>query len=145
MLTAVLVSCGVVFVAELGDKSQLTTMSYALRYRWWVVLTGVAIAALMVHGLSVTIGHFLGMTLAGTPDRVRRRRRVPAVRHLELAGGKGRPGSSWPTGWPSRWGPCCTGSFRSASCMARPACCSPSSACGCSSTPRWVGAPSRSS
>jgi Ca2+/H+ antiporter, TMEM165/GDT1 family len=59
MLTAALVSCGVVFVAELGDKSQLMTMSYALRYRWWVVLTGVAIAALMVHGLPVTIGHFL--------------------------------------------------------------------------------------
>lgn len=67
MLTAALVSCGVVFVAELGDKSQLMTMSYALRYRWSVVLTGVAIAALMVHGLSVTIGHFLGMTLPQRP------------------------------------------------------------------------------
>jgi Ca2+/H+ antiporter, TMEM165/GDT1 family len=43
------------------------TRSYALRYRWWVVLTGVAIAALMVHGLSVTIGHFLGMTLPERP------------------------------------------------------------------------------
>jgi putative Ca2+/H+ antiporter (TMEM165/GDT1 family) len=67
MLTAVLVSFGVVFVAELGDKSQLITMTYALRYRWWVVLSGVAIAAFMVHGLSVTIGHFLGVSLPQRP------------------------------------------------------------------------------
>jgi putative Ca2+/H+ antiporter (TMEM165/GDT1 family) len=26
----------VVFVAELGDKSQLMAMTYALRHRWWV-------------------------------------------------------------------------------------------------------------
>jgi putative Ca2+/H+ antiporter (TMEM165/GDT1 family) len=32
-----------------------------------VVLTGVAIAAFMVHGLSVTIGHFLGATLPARP------------------------------------------------------------------------------
>jgi Ca2+/H+ antiporter, TMEM165/GDT1 family len=66
MLTAILISLAVVFVAELGDKSQLITMTYALRHRWWVVLSGVAIAATLVHGLSVAIGHFLGLTL---PDR----------------------------------------------------------------------------
>lgn len=66
MLTAVVISLVVVFVAELGDKSQLITMTYALRHRWWVVLTGVGIAAMLVHGLSVAIGHFLGLTL---PDR----------------------------------------------------------------------------
>jgi len=67
MLTAALVSLSVVFVAELGDKSQLMTMTYALRHRWWVVLTGVGIASFMVHGLSVTIGHFLGLTLPERP------------------------------------------------------------------------------
>lgn len=66
MSTAILVSLGVVFLAELGDKSQLITMTYALRYRWWVVLSGVAVAAGLVHGISVTVGHFLGATL---PDR----------------------------------------------------------------------------
>jgi putative Ca2+/H+ antiporter (TMEM165/GDT1 family) len=66
MLAAALLSFGVVFLAELGDKSQLITMTYALRFRWWVVLTGVGVAAFLVHGLSVTIGHFLGLTL---PDR----------------------------------------------------------------------------
>ena len=63
MLTAALVSLAVVFVAELGDKSQLMTMTYTLRHRWWVVLSGVGIASVLVHGLSVAIGHFLGLTL----------------------------------------------------------------------------------
>jgi Ca2+/H+ antiporter, TMEM165/GDT1 family len=63
MLAATLLSLGVVFLAELGDRSQLITLTYALRYRWWVVLTGVAIAAFGVHGFSVAIGHFLGATL----------------------------------------------------------------------------------
>ena len=67
MLSAALVSLGVVFLAELGDKSQLLTMTYALRHRWWVVLSGVGIAAFLVHGLSVTIGHFVGLTLPEKP------------------------------------------------------------------------------
>ena len=73
MLSAALVSLGVVFVAELGDKSQLMTMTYALRHRWWVVLSGVGIASFLVHGLSVTIGHFLGLTLPERPSRSPRR------------------------------------------------------------------------
>jgi putative Ca2+/H+ antiporter (TMEM165/GDT1 family) len=67
MLTAALVSFGVVFLAELPDKSQLITMTYALRQRAWIVLAGAAVAAFMVHGLSVTIGHFLGLTLPERP------------------------------------------------------------------------------
>jgi putative Ca2+/H+ antiporter (TMEM165/GDT1 family) len=67
MLAATLLSLGVVFLAELGDRSQLITMTYALRYRWWVVLTGVAIAACLAHGVSVTIGHYLGATLPARP------------------------------------------------------------------------------
>ncbi len=42
-------------------------MTYALRYRWWVVLIGVTIAAFLVHGVSVTIGHFLGAALPARP------------------------------------------------------------------------------
>jgi putative Ca2+/H+ antiporter (TMEM165/GDT1 family) len=67
MLSAVLLSLGVVFLAELGDKSQLIAMTYALRHRWWVVLSGVGIAAFLVHGISVAIGHFLGVTLPERP------------------------------------------------------------------------------
>jgi putative Ca2+/H+ antiporter (TMEM165/GDT1 family) len=67
MLAATLLSIPVVFLAELGDRSQLITMTYALRFRWWVVLSGVTIAAFGVHGISVTIGHFLGATLPARP------------------------------------------------------------------------------
>ncbi|KZS53391.1 hypothetical protein A4G26_03675 [Mycobacterium kansasii] len=67
MLAATLLSLGVVFVAELGDRSQLVTMTYALRFRWWVVMAGVAIASFTVHGVSVAIGHFLGATLPARP------------------------------------------------------------------------------
>lgn len=67
MLTAILVSFGVVFLAELGDKSQLITLTYALRHRWWVVLSGVGIAAFLVHGISVAIGYFLGAALPERP------------------------------------------------------------------------------
>ncbi|OBK18053.1 TMEM165/GDT1 family protein [Mycobacterium asiaticum] len=67
MLAATLLSLGVVFLAELGDRSQLLTITYALRYRWWVVLSGVAIASFTVHGASVAIGHFLGATLPARP------------------------------------------------------------------------------
>jgi Ca2+/H+ antiporter, TMEM165/GDT1 family len=67
MLAATLLTLGVVFLAELGDRSQLITMTFALRYRWWVVLSGVAIAACLVHGVSVSVGHFLGATLPARP------------------------------------------------------------------------------
>lgn len=67
MLAASVLSFWVVFVAELGDRSQLITITYSLRYRWWLVLTGVAIASVVVHGVSVAIGHSLGMTLPARP------------------------------------------------------------------------------
>jgi putative Ca2+/H+ antiporter (TMEM165/GDT1 family) len=67
MLAAVLLSFGVVFLAELGDRSQFIAMTYALRFRWWVVLTGVGIAAGIAHGVSVAVGHFLGLTLPAQP------------------------------------------------------------------------------
>ncbi len=67
MLAATLLTLGVVFLAELGDRSQLVTMTYALRYRWWVVLAGVALAACLVHGVTVAVGHFLGATLPSRP------------------------------------------------------------------------------
>lgn len=67
MLPAALLSFGVIFVAELGDRSQLIAMTYALRYRWWVVLAGVGIASCAAQGVSVAIGHVLGLTLPARP------------------------------------------------------------------------------
>ena len=63
MFAALLLSFAVIFVAELGDKSQLMAMTFALRYRWWVVLTAITVATTLVHVLSVAIGHYLGAAL----------------------------------------------------------------------------------
>jgi len=62
-LAALLVSSGVIFVAELGDKSQLMAMAFATRYRWLPVLTGITIATAVVHAVSVGVGYWLGGTL----------------------------------------------------------------------------------
>jgi Ca2+/H+ antiporter, TMEM165/GDT1 family len=63
MIATVLLSIGIVFLAELGDKSQLMALTFALRYRWWVVLGGIATASAAVHLISVGVGHFLGAAL----------------------------------------------------------------------------------
>ncbi len=63
MLAALLLSFAVIFVAEMGDKTQLVAMMFALRYRWWVVLAAITAATTAVHVLSVAIGHYLGAAL----------------------------------------------------------------------------------
>jgi Ca2+/H+ antiporter, TMEM165/GDT1 family len=62
-LFAFAVSFGVVFVAELGDKSQLMALAFATRYRALPVLVGITIATTAVHLLSVAVGHSLGAAL----------------------------------------------------------------------------------
>lgn len=63
MIATISLSVGIVFLAELGDKSQLMALTFALRYRWWVVLGGIATASAAVHLISVGIGYFLGAAL----------------------------------------------------------------------------------
>ncbi len=63
VLTAFAVSFGVVFVAELGDKSQLMALTFATRYRALPVLVGITIATAVVHAVSVAVGHGLGAAL----------------------------------------------------------------------------------
>ncbi|MFC7448275.1 TMEM165/GDT1 family protein [Rhodococcus daqingensis] len=63
MLAALLLSFGVIFVAELGDKSQLMAMTFALRYKWWVVIGGITVATTVVHLVSVGVGHSLGAAI----------------------------------------------------------------------------------
>lgn len=63
MFAALLLSFAVISVAELGDKSQLMAMTFALRYRWWVVLGGISAATTAVHLISVAVGHYLGAAL----------------------------------------------------------------------------------
>lgn len=62
-MTAFWLSLGIVFAAELGDKSQLMAMAFAARYRFWTVMAGITAATLLVHLLSVAIGGAVGLAL----------------------------------------------------------------------------------
>ena len=62
-LTALAVSFVVIFVAELGDKSQLMALTFATRFKLVPVLLGITAATALVHAVSVGIGYGLGATL----------------------------------------------------------------------------------
>ncbi|TDC60025.1 TMEM165/GDT1 family protein [Micromonospora sp. KC207] len=62
-LVALVVSFGVIFVAELGDKSQLMALTFATRFKTIPVLIGITVATSVVHLASVAIGHGLGAAL----------------------------------------------------------------------------------
>jgi Ca2+/H+ antiporter, TMEM165/GDT1 family len=61
---AFLLSTAVIFIAELGDKSQLMAMTFAARYRARDVLIGITVATAVVHLASVGIGYFIGDAFA---------------------------------------------------------------------------------
>jgi putative Ca2+/H+ antiporter (TMEM165/GDT1 family) len=60
---ALVLSFVVIFVAELGDKSQLMAMAFAARYKALPVLIGITVATAIVHALSVAIGVLVGAQL----------------------------------------------------------------------------------
>ena len=63
MFTAFLVSFGVIFVAELGDKSQLMALAFATRFKTVPVLIGITIATAVIHAFSVAVGAVVGSAL----------------------------------------------------------------------------------
>jgi putative Ca2+/H+ antiporter (TMEM165/GDT1 family) len=54
---------GLVFVAELGDKTQMVALTFGARHKLTPVLIGVALAYMATNLLSVLIGGLLGATL----------------------------------------------------------------------------------
>ena len=62
-MDAFLLSFGVIFLAELGDKSQLIALALAARYRPWLVLLAVTLATLLVHAGSVLLGRAFALAL----------------------------------------------------------------------------------
>src|ERR1700716_1738079 len=53
----------VIFVAELGDKSQLMALAFAARYKALPVLIGITAATAGVHALSVIVGVVVGASI----------------------------------------------------------------------------------
>jgi putative Ca2+/H+ antiporter (TMEM165/GDT1 family) len=64
---ALLLSFGVIFVAELGDKSQLMALAFAARYKAVPVLIGITIATALVHAFSVLVGAVVGASIPTRP------------------------------------------------------------------------------
>lgn len=64
---AALVALGVVFLAELGDKSQLIALTFAARGRPIAVLVGIALAVAVLQALAVGAGGALGSVV---PERL---------------------------------------------------------------------------
>ncbi len=62
-MDAFLLSTAVIFIAELGDKSQLMAMTFATRFRARDVLIGITAATLVVHLGSVALGAAVGTAL----------------------------------------------------------------------------------
>ena len=56
-MEAVLVSIGVVALAEVGDKTQLLTLILAARYKKpWTIVSGIFVATLANHAMAGAIG-----------------------------------------------------------------------------------------
>ncbi len=63
-------SFAVVFLAELGDKSQLMALAFAARYRAVTVLVAVSVATLVVHAGSVLLGSAAALALPAAAIQV---------------------------------------------------------------------------
>lgn len=59
-MTAFLLALGLVFLAELGDKTQLVALTFATRFNPWVVFAGISTATVVLNGLSVLLGSLVG-------------------------------------------------------------------------------------
>jgi putative Ca2+/H+ antiporter (TMEM165/GDT1 family) len=58
-MTAFITSVLFVVLAEMGDKTQLLAMCFAMKYRWQTVMWGVFVATLLNHLLAVLTGIFI--------------------------------------------------------------------------------------
>lgn len=56
-------SLGLIFAAELGDKSQLMALTFATRYRAVTILAAITAATAVVHLVSVALGAAIGAAL----------------------------------------------------------------------------------
>lgn len=62
-MTAFAVAFLIVFVAEMGDKTQFMTLSFSTRYRYQAVVAGVFVATLVISLISALLGEAVGRTL----------------------------------------------------------------------------------
>lgn len=62
-MDGLLLSFGLIFAAELGDKSQLMALTFATRYKVWTIIAAITAATAVVHLFSVALGSVIGAAL----------------------------------------------------------------------------------
>lgn len=69
-MEALLVSIGIVALAEIGDKTQLLTLVLAARYKKpWPIVAGIFVATIVNHGIAGAVGAWLTRTLGADAMR----------------------------------------------------------------------------
>ncbi|SDK76086.1 TMEM165/GDT1 family protein [Natronincola ferrireducens] len=66
MITELIYACFFIFLAEMGDKTQILAMTFATKYPAKKVLLGVLFGSLANHALAVFIGFYLSKTISLT-------------------------------------------------------------------------------
>jgi putative Ca2+/H+ antiporter (TMEM165/GDT1 family) len=69
-VTALLVAFGVVFVAELGDKTQLLALNFGARYSLRTVALGLTLGYAIANIIATVVGGLLGAALPDRPIQV---------------------------------------------------------------------------
>ena len=81
-LEALLISAGIVALAEIGDKTQLLSLVLATRFkRPWPIVAGIFVATLLNHAAAGAVGAWLMQAIG--PERMRW---VLAVGFIAMAG-----------------------------------------------------------
>jgi putative Ca2+/H+ antiporter (TMEM165/GDT1 family) len=62
-MEAFVLSFSIIFLAEMGDKSQLMALAFATRYRALTVVAAITVATLLVHAGSVVVGAAFALAL----------------------------------------------------------------------------------
>ncbi len=71
ILSDFLVAYGFIFLSELGDKTQLMTISLQVKYKKpWVVLIGIILGLTLVMAVGLIVGLLLRQTLEPTPVKI---------------------------------------------------------------------------
>ncbi len=63
MIQEIVKAFSLIFVAEMGDKTQILAMAFATQYPILKVLTGIGIGAFLNHGLAVILGALLSTVI----------------------------------------------------------------------------------
>lgn len=66
MISELISTCIFIFMAEMGDKTQILAMTFATKYSTKQVLLGVFLGSLLNHGMAIFLGFYLSKSISLT-------------------------------------------------------------------------------